>query len=195
MLAIGSVTACAIVLLAVPGRGAVTHDDPRSVVGYVGAQGMAALGPTISPAQRIARLRQLFAENFDTAGIAEFALGPYRRSATPQQQQEFFRLYQDYTVRTYDAQLGQYGAAPFQVTGGRSDGERAVVTSEIIRPGGNHVQIDWHLVNRQGQYKINDLIIAGISMKLTQRDEFARWIQNNGGRFDAFLSVLRQQTR
>jgi phospholipid transport system substrate-binding protein len=55
------------------------------------------------------------------------------------------------------------------------------------------VQIDWYLVNRGGDYKITDLSIGGISMKVTQRDEFARWIQNNGGRFDALLAVLRQQ--
>ena len=55
------------------------------------------------------------------------------------------------------------------------------------------MQIDWYLVNRGGDYKITDLSIDGISMKVTQRDEFARWIQNNGGRFDALLAVLRQQ--
>jgi ABC-type transporter MlaC component len=55
------------------------------------------------------------------------------------------------------------------------------------------VQIDWYLVNRGGDYKITDLSIGGISMKVTQRDEFSRWIQNNGGRFDALLAVLRQQ--
>ena len=55
------------------------------------------------------------------------------------------------------------------------------------------MQIDWYLANRGGDYKITDLSIGGISMKVTQRDEFARWIQNNGGRFDALLAVLRQQ--
>jgi phospholipid transport system substrate-binding protein len=194
LLVIGIAIAFVVVIPALSGRAMAGQEDPRSVVGYVGAQGMAALGPNVPPAQRIARLHELFADNFDTAAIAAFALGPYRRSANPQQQQEFLRLYQDYTVRTYDAQLGQYGAAPFRVTGGRSDGEQAVVTSEIIRPGGSRVQIDWYLVNRRGQYKIIDLNIAGISMKLTQRDEFARWIQNNGGRFDALLAVLRQET-
>jgi len=179
--------------VSVSGRGTAAQ-DPQAVIGYVGTQGMAAVGPNISPAQRIAKLRELFQDYFDVPSIAEFALGRYRSSATPQQQQEYLGLYQDYTVHAYDTQLGQYGAAPFRVTGSRSDGEQTVVTSEIIRSGGSRVQIDWRLINRRGQYKITDLSIAGISMKITQRDEFARWIQNNGGRFDALLSVLRQQT-
>jgi phospholipid transport system substrate-binding protein len=177
---------------ALSGRGTAAQ-DPQTVVGYVGTQAMAAVGTNISPAQRAAQLRELFQDYFDVPGIAEFALGRYRSSANPQQQQEYLGLYQDYTVHAYDTQLGQYGAAPFRVIGSRSDGEQTVVTSEITRSGGSRVKIDWYLVNRRGQYRITDLSIGGISMKVTQRDEFARWIQNNGGRFDALLALLRQQ--
>src|ERR1700674_794704 len=120
--------------VALSGRGLAVENDPQAVVGYVGAQGMATLGPNVSPAERIARLRGLFAQYFDGGHLAAFALGNYRRSATPRQQQEFDRLYQEYTVESYSAQLGQIGAAPFQVTGTRPYGEQAVVTSEIIRP-------------------------------------------------------------
>jgi phospholipid transport system substrate-binding protein len=179
-------------VVAVPGRG-MAAQDPQAVISYVGTQGMTAIGRNISPAQRTAQLRELFQSYFDVAGIAEFALGRYRTSANPQQQQEYLRLYSDYTVHAYDTQLGQYGAASFRVTGSRSYGEQIIVTSEIIRSGGSRVQIDWSLVNRRGDYKITDLSIGGISMKVTQRDEFAGWIQNNGGRFDALLAVLRQQ--
>jgi phospholipid transport system substrate-binding protein len=179
-------------VVALPGRGTAAQ-DPQAVISYVGTQGMAAVGPNISPAQRTAQLRKLLQDYFDVPGIAEFVLGRYRSSANPQQQQEYLGLYRDYTVHAYDTQLGQYGAAPFRVTGSRPGGEQTVVTSEIIRSGGSRVQIDWYLVNRGGDYKITDLSIDGISMKVTQRDEFARWIQNNGGRFDALLAVLRQQ--
>jgi phospholipid transport system substrate-binding protein len=178
--------------IALPGH-VTAAQDPQAIIGYVGTRGMAAVGANISPAQRTAQLRELFRDYFDVPGIAEFALGRYRLSATPQQQQEYLGLYRDYTVHAYDTQLGQYGAAPFRVTGSRSYGEQTVVTSEIIRAGGNRVEVDWYLVDRRGDYKITDLSIGGISMKVTQRDEFARWIQNNGGRFDALLAVLRQQ--
>jgi len=178
--------------VAVPGRGTAAQ-DPQAVISYVGTHGMAAVGTNVSPAQRIVQLRELFQDYFDVPGIAEFALGRYRSTANPQQQQEYLGLYRDYTAHAYDTQLGQYGAAPFRVTGSRSDGEQTIVTSEIIRSGGSRVQIDWSLVNRRGDYKMTDVSIGGISMKITQRDEFTRWIQNNGGRFDALLAVLRQQ--
>jgi phospholipid transport system substrate-binding protein len=179
-------------VVALPGRGTAVQ-DPQAFIGYVGTQGMAAVGQNVSPAQRAERLRELFQRYFDVTGIAEFVLGRYRSSANPQQQQEYLGLYRDYTVHAYDTQLGQYGAVPFRVTGSRSDGEQTVVTSEITRSGGSRVEIDWYLVNRRGDYKITDLSIGGISMKVTQREDFGRWIQNNGGRFDALLAVLRQQ--
>ena len=170
---------------------AAALNDPQAVVALVGTEGMATLA--LSPAQRDARLHELFDRYFDVDGSAEFALGRYRNMATPQQLQEFFRLYGQFTARTYGERLGQVGAAPFRVTGARLDGRGAIVNSEITRPGGNSIAVVWSLINRHGNFKINDLSVGGTSMRLAQREEFARWIANNGGRFDSLLIVMRQQ--
>ena len=154
---------------------------------------MAALGPAVPPQQRVARFRQLFQQDFDVGGISEFVLGRYRWSATPQQQQDFLELYQEYTVLAYSAQLSAYGGMPFRVIGSRPYGGETVVASEVIRPDGVPIQIEWYLIDRAGQYKVSDVVVGGISMRVTQRNQFASWIQNNGGRFDALLAVLRQQ--
>jgi ABC-type transporter MlaC component len=174
-------------------RHATALGDPQAVVSYVVAQGMATLGPNVPQAQRDAMLRGLFDRYFDGDASAEFALGRYRSVATPPQQMEFFRLYAEYTVRTYGERLNQIGTSPFRVTGGRSNGRQAMVTSEVTRPGGNRIEVVWSLTNRHGNFKISDLSIGGESMRLAQREEFSRWIQNNGGRFDALLAVMRQQ--
>jgi phospholipid transport system substrate-binding protein len=168
--------------------------DPQAVIAYVGAQGMASLSANVTPIQRLARLRELLNDYFEVAELAEFALGRYRWSATPQQRAEYFRLYAEYTVRTYGAQLARYGPAPFRVTGLTSYGREVVVRSDLAKPDGGRIEIAWSLIaNRRGNYKITDVNIGGISMRIAQRDDFARWIQNNGGRFDALLAVLRQQ--
>jgi phospholipid transport system substrate-binding protein len=167
--------------------------DPQFVVNHVVAQGLATLAPNVAPAQRNAQMRQLFAEYFDVGHIAAFALGRYRAIATPQQQEEFYRLYEQYTVAVYTSQLARIGAAPVRLTGTRPHGKEIIVSSEIVRPDGNPIQVDWYLVNRHGKLKISDMVIAGNSMKLGQRNEFAQWIQSNGGRFDALLAVMRQE--
>jgi phospholipid transport system substrate-binding protein len=179
-------------LLVVP-KPVVALGDPQAVVSLVGAEGLATTAPNVSPAQRDAKLHELFGHYFDVDGGAEFALGRYRAVATPEQQQEFFRLYGEYTVRTYGARLNQIGDATFRVTGVRLNDRSAVVASEISRPDGHRVEVIWSLTNCDGNFKITDLTIGGVSMRMTQRDDFAQWIQNNGGRFDTLLTVMRQQ--
>jgi phospholipid transport system substrate-binding protein len=188
-----AVCAGLVVLSAVCAPPAAAQEDPQAIVAYVGTQGMAALAPQFSPAQRTARLHSLFADYFDVGDLAMFALGRYRAIASPTQLQEYAGLYLEYTVAAYGAHLSQFGLAPFRMIGMHTYGGQPVVSSEIVRPDGGRVQIDWHLVNQYGKYKISDVVIGGYSMEVTQRNDFAQWIQNNGGRFDALLAIMRQQ--
>src|SRR5437763_13310648 len=167
--------------------------DARGFIAALGNQAIQVLGPGVPQAQRIARFRQIFQSDFDIPGIGQFVLGRYWRVATPPEQQEFLRLFQEYVVQAYSARLGEYGGAPFRVTGSRPAGDEVVVTSEIARPGAPPIQIDWFLINRGGALKITDVYVGGVSMKVTQRDEFSAVIQRNGGQIGALLVQLRQK--
>jgi phospholipid transport system substrate-binding protein len=170
-----------------------TAADPATFITSVGDQGIRALAPDVAVAERVSRLRQLFRDDFDIPGIGLFALGRYRLSATPQEQQEFFRVYPDFTVRALSNRLDEYGGATFRVTGTRAVGGETVVASEITRANGTRAEFDWYLSTDGGQYRITDVTVGGVSMKLALRDQFASWIENNGRRFGALLTVLRQQ--
>jgi phospholipid transport system substrate-binding protein len=64
-----------------------------------------------------------------------------------------------------------------------------------MSPGGTAaVRIDWRLVNHNGAYKINDVIVEGISMAVTQRSEFASIVQRNGGQVRSLIALMRQKT-
>ena len=170
---------------------ATPAQDPTALITHVGTQGIQSLG-AMSSAERIARLGGLFQQDFDINGIGLFALGRYRLAATPAEQQEFFRLYPEFTVRAFNARLDDYRGA-FRVTGRRAISSETVVSSEIQSTTGGRVQIDWYLADTGGQYRITDVTIGGMSMKVALRNQFASWIENNGGRFNALLAVMRQQ--
>lgn len=179
--------------LAVGAPRGMAAPDPAAFISTLGSQAIQVLGPSVPPQQRLARFRQLFHDDFDVPNIGRFVLGRYWRIASPQEQQEFLRLFQEYIVQAYSARLGEYGGEPFKVTGTRdSDGE-TVVTSEIIRQDGNPVMVDWYLIDRGGSLKITDVYVGGISMKVTERDEFAAVIQRNGGQVEALLEQLRRK--
>src|SRR3954454_12845474 len=167
--------------------------DPTVMVADLGTQGIQSLGQAATSAERIARLGTLFRQDFDINGIGLFPLGSYRRVATPAEQQEFFRLYPEFTVRAFHARLNSYRGAPFRVTGRRMLGNETIVSSEILPASGGRVQVDWHLTDNGGQYRVSDVTIGGMSMKVALRDQFASWIETNGGRVNALLAVMRQQ--
>src|SRR5712691_10276383 len=167
--------------------------DARGFISTLGTQAIQVLGPSVSAAQRLARFRELFRNDFDVPGIGQFVLGRYWRTATPQEQQEFLQLFQEYIVRAYSARLGEYCGEPFRVTGARPNGEETVVTSEIVRGSGGRIQVDWYLIGGSGGYKITDVYVGGVSMKVTQRDEFGSVIQRNGGQVGPLIALLQQK--
>jgi phospholipid transport system substrate-binding protein len=170
--------------------------DPRAFVYGVGTQGLQVVGPSVPSAQRSAVFRQLFSTNFDVPGIAQFALGLHWRSLDAQQQQEFVYLFGEFTAQAYAVTLGQYGGARFTVgDASASPAGEVIVSSEIVRGGSAEIGVKWHLVDRGGQYKIVDVVVDGVSQRLTERNEFASIIQRNNGRADTILAVLRQLLR
>ncbi len=143
--------------------------------------------------QRLARFRVLFHDDFDLPGIGQFVLGRYWRIATPQEQQDFLGLFQEYLVRAYSARLGQYGGEPFRVTGVRPNGD-GVDRHQRDRSPQRHPDRGRLVSDRRGgPFKITDVYVGGVSMKVTQRDEFASVIQRNGGRVAALIAQLRQK--
>jgi len=182
-LSVGALT-LTLALLA-PVRPGVAAQNPAPLIGTEGTQ--------VGPSVRLARVRELFSEDFDIPEMGRFVLGPYWSGMTPEQQQEFLNLFQDYTVRAYSARLSQFGGTLFGVTGTQRNGDEIVVTSEAVRTDDPPIRIDWHLINRAGRYKITDLSVDGLSMKAAQRDAFASVIDRSGGRTDAVLAMLRQE--
>ena len=148
-----------------------------------------------SLAERLTRFRQLFQADFDGPGIARFVLGRYWRTASEQEQQEYMKLFEDYVIFVYGTRLSHFNGETFKVRGSRTDESGTVVSTDIISPSGEPpIKVDWRLVADRGAFKINDVIIEGISMMVTQRSEFASIIQRHGGKVGGLLALMREKT-
>jgi len=154
------------------------------------------LSKKVPATERLTRFRQLFQADFDGPGIARFVLGRYWRSASEQEQQEFLKLFEDYVVFVYGTRLSSFNGETFRVKGSRPEGNGVVVATDILNPGGEPpIKVDWRLISDNGAFKINDVIIEGISMLVTQRSEFASIIQRHGGQVGGLLALMRERTR
>ena len=178
--------------LAAPRQAAA--QDPRDIRHYARPAGHPGARPErAAEAQRLARFRELFRNDFDLPGIGQFVLGRYWRIATPQEQQEFLGLFQEYLVRAYSARLGSIRRRA--VPGHRRPPERRGNDRQQRNRAAERrpVRLDWYLIDGGGRFMITDVYVGGISMKVTQRDEFSAVIQRSGGRVAGLLAELRQK--
>jgi phospholipid transport system substrate-binding protein len=179
----------------VPAIPAAAAADPAAMISNLGRRALEVLGKDATQAQRVARFRELLREDFDVPGIGRFVLGRYWNQASEEQRAEFVKLFEDYIAMAYATRLAEYTGETLKVTGSRPEADGAIVSSQILRPAGAApVKVDWRLTGRDGNYKISDVSVDGISMAVTQRSEFASVIQHNGGQVQGLITMLRQKT-
>jgi phospholipid transport system substrate-binding protein len=193
----------AVILIAgtsAPALPAEADTDPALFIRDLGSQ-LQIVVEMSSAEQRRAEFRQLFHDDFDVPALGRFVLGRYARILTPPQQQEFLALFENYVVASYSDRLSEYiagGVAP-RVIGSRIDPDGAIVSSEFVRgsgpAGSGAVRVDWRLSReRDGAYRITDIIIDGLSMAANGRSELEGVAERNGEQPLAILAVMRQET-
>ena len=189
------IAVCLLIVGTVPLARPDAAADPAAVIVNLGNEALKVLGKDVDPNQRITRFRQLFVQDFDVPGIARFVLGRYWHLATPAQRQDFVAVFTNYIALAYSNRLAEYSGETLRVTGSRPAPDGSLVTSEIMRPHGEPpAKVDWLLTRQHGAYKINDVVVEGVSMAVTQRSEFASVIQRNGGQLQGLITALRQKT-
>ena len=173
-------------------RFAAAGDDPADFIRILGNQGLAVIRSDANLDQKVTYFHQMLRRDFALTEISRFVLGPYWRVASGAQRREFRSLFEDYLVHYYGQQFAQYGGESLKVNGSRTDRAGVTVTSQIIRPQGPPIEVDWRLAVSDGRYKISDVNIDGVSMALIQRSEFAAIVQRNGGRVAGLLAAMRE---
>lgn len=170
---------------------AQSQTSASQFISVLGQQAIGTLQSTSgSLEQRERQFRHILAQNFDVAFIGRFVLGQHWRRATPQQQGDYLALFEDFLVLTYSRRLGGYAGERLSIVGERAANERdTVVRTRINRPAGPPIDADWRVRLIEGHFKIIDVEVAGVSMALTQRSEFASVVSRNG--INGLIQVLR----
>lgn len=152
---------------------------------------------SLSPEQRSRKYSGILHDAFDLETIGKFVLGRAWNTATPQQRQEYLKLFEANVIKIYGDRLSFYSGESFHVKSTRQESDNdAVVTSEINHPGGQApTTIDWRVRKQNGKFAIVDVVIEGVSQSVTERQEYASIIERNGGNIDALLDLMRQRAQ
>lgn len=145
--------------------------------------------------QALNSFRTLLYRGFDVPYIGRWVLGRFWNQATPQQQDEYQKLFEKLIVGTYADRFVEYSGETFRIAGTRPEGDTdTMVATQIVRPSGPPINVEWRVRKRDGnQYKIIDVVVEGVSMGVTQRQEFASVVQQSGGQIEGLLKALRQK--
>lgn len=143
-----------------------------------------------------AEFKKLLNNSFDMDTIGRFTLGRYWNTATPAQQSEYLSLFRKMVVNVYAQRFGDYKGQKFEVKSARPVGNGDVLVTSFIVPtdGGDNIQVDWRVRNKAGSLKVIDVLVAGVSMSVTQRSDFSSVIQRSGGKLDGLIDYLKQKS-
>ncbi|MHB1206065.1 MAG: MlaC/ttg2D family ABC transporter substrate-binding protein [Rhodospirillaceae bacterium] len=150
------------------------------------------LAATISGSEKQQRFRTMFKRDFDIPAIGRFVLGRFSKGLAPADQQAFAGLFEDVIVYTWSRRFSEYNGQTLKVVSTAPDGEGSLVHSTVIGKGGDSFNVDWRVRKRPDGFKVVDVIVGGVSMAITYRQEYSNIIGQNGG-FTGLLTQLRQQ--
>lgn len=174
---------------------ALAADSPSTFIQQAGDTVLRMLNdPKMNQAEFTQRLHSLANQDFDVQRIARFVAGPYWRSASEAERQQYVEAFDNYMVNVYAQRFSNYrGSVSFKVTSERQEGNVAMVMTEIGRQNGQPAKVVWQVSTRGGDYKITDVSIEGVSQAVTYRQEFESVITQNGGQLSALTQQLRQK--
>lgn len=180
---LGIVAALAAGTAAAPVAQAAASKEAETFISDLANQALKDLSDKLPEPELEKRFRTLLDKNFDMPRISRFVLGRYWNGASDKEKADFQGLFEAYVVRAYSIRFSEYSGEAVKVTGSRSDSaENVVVSSQITQPdNAPAVRVDWVVHKDSDTLHITDVSVDGVSMVLTQKQEFAAVIERNGG--------------
>ena len=155
---------------------------------------IAVLNGSGSLADKRAATLPLVNQNVDVDGIARFALGRYWHLATPTQQQQFVELFHRVLLKSITDKLGEYQGVTVSLGAVTPHGAgRSAVSSTINRPGQPATKVDWVIDHVGGTPKVGDVIGEGVSLSITERQDYSSYLQRNNNNISALLAAMQRQ--
>ena len=154
-----------------------------------------ALNNKFTKEEKIEKLKQIASETVDIKGIGFYTLGAFRKKITDNQIKQYEALFEKYFLKSFSSRLAEYSNPEIEVLSKKKLNQNYTMVSSILvateqRPA---VKIDWRIYTKNSKNPlIRDLIIEGLSLARTQKEEFASIIQSSDGNINALFATLEE---
>jgi phospholipid transport system substrate-binding protein len=150
---------------------------------------------TNSTEYKAEKLTEVALATVDIKGVGLYTLGSYRKNLTEEQKKKYSNLFEEYFLKTFVSRLTDYSEPRIDVISSEKKNEKYTIVSSILLATDKkpEVKIDWRVYTKNpNKPLIRDLIIEGLSLARTQKEEFSSIIESNDGDINALFSKLRE---
>ena len=144
---------------------------------------------------KIIKLNNIAETNVDIDGIGMYTLGKYRKNLNENQKIKYKKLFKSYFLKSFSSRLVDYSDPKINVVSEKKLNEKYTIVSTVLEETSKNpeIKIDWRIYTKNPERPlIRDLIVEGLSLARTQREEFKSIIQNNDGEINFLFKSLEE---
>ena len=148
--------------------------------------------------ERIEKLKDIAKETVDITGIGFYSLGSHRKNISKEQLDNYKKIFEAYFLKSFSSRLAEYTNPEIQVNDKKVLNKNYTIVNSILlgtaeRP---EVNIDWRIYTKVSNNPlIRDLIIEGLSLARTQKEEFSSILNSNAGDINALFKTLEEYSK
>ena len=158
----------------------------------------ATLSKNLTKIQKIEELKIIAKETVDIEGIGFYTIGNYRKNMSENELNKYAELFEQYFLKSFSSRLAEYTNPEISVNSKEVLSENYTIVNSVLKGTSDRpeVKIDWRIYTKNPDSPlIRDLIIEGLSLARTQKEEFASIINSNDGDFKVLFKTLEDFTK
>ena len=153
------------------------------------------LGEDITKEEKIKKLKLIAKETVDIKGIGFYTLGAKRKSLNDSEKKKYAELFEEYFLKSFSSRLAEYTNPEIDVTNKDKLNNNYTIVNSVLKATNERpeINIDWRIYTKNPDNPlIRDLIIEGLSLARTQKEEFASVLNSNNDDMEALFKVLKE---
>ena len=153
------------------------------------------LSENLSKDEKINKLKIIAEETVDIRGIGFYTLGSIRKNLDDNQKKKYSKLFREYFLKSFSSRLSEYTNPEIDVLSKEVLNENYTIVNSLLKGTSERpeVKIDWRVYTKNPENPlIRDLIIEGLSLARTQKEEFASILNSNDNKIDALFKTLEE---
>ena len=153
------------------------------------------LSEDISKKEKINQLKKIALETVDIKGIGLYTLGAARKTLDDKEKEKYSEIFEEYFLKSFSSRLAEYTNPEIDVFGKKVLNENYTIVNSLLKGTDERpeVKIDWRIYTKKPNNPlIRDLIIEGLSLARTQKEEFSSILNSNNGDINFLFSTLQE---